>query len=131
MQLLRIVPMIFVMGAIFFLSHQTGSNVMLPEIVNIDKVAHMVVYGVLAYSMIWALYPSGCRRSAVNLVLATIFFCTLYGISDEYHQSFIPGRQPSLYDVVADGTGALIVSLCWLMWVRKKKSSPQCNRSHG
>lgn len=125
MSLLRIVPMICIMGTIFFISHQPGISLVLPDIINIDKVAHMAVYGILAYSMIWALHPSGRRQSAHKLVMATICFCILYGISDEFHQSFIPGRYPSLYDVIADGLGAFIGSLCWLIWGRKKKSSPQ------
>jgi len=123
MSILRVLPMIAVMGAIFFISHQPASSVVLPEIVNIDKVAHMVVYAILAYCMIWAFHPPGCRRSTGKLSLATICFCTLYGVSDEFHQTFIPGRFPSVYDVVADGAGALIVSLCWWLQVRKKELS--------
>ena len=115
--------MICVMGTIFFLSHQPGNSLVLPNIVNIDKVAHMTVYGILAYSMIWGLSPSCRRQSAYRLVLAAILFSILYGISDEYQQSFIPGRYPSVYDVIADGLGAVIVSLYWLMRVRKKKLS--------
>ena len=121
MSFLRIVPMICVMGTIFFLSHQPGNSLALPDIVNIDKVAHMTVYGILAYSMLWGLYPPGCRRSAQKLALATILFCILYGISDEYHQSFISGRYPSVYDVIADGLGALTVSLYWLKRVKKRE----------
>jgi len=40
----------------------------------------------------------------------------LYGLSDEYHQSFILGRSPTLGDAVADGMGSLIGALgSWLV----------------
>ena len=31
-----------------------------------------------------------------------------YGLSDELHQAYVPGRQSSFYDVLADGAGALL-----------------------
>jgi len=123
MFILRLVPMSCILGTIFFLSHQPGDNLALPEVIGIDKIAHLIVYGILAYSMLWAFSPLIEKKSAFKLVLATVCFCTLYGISDEYHQSFIPGRFPSLIDVMADGLGALIISLYWLNRVGKIKSS--------
>jgi len=102
------------MGAIFFLSHQPGDIFIMPPIVGLDKLVHMIVYSVLACSMIWAFNFPGADCSPVKLAVLTIIFCTLYGVSDELHQKFVPGRYPSPYDVVADGLGAVIVSLLWL-----------------
>lgn len=121
MSLVRTVPMLMIMGVIFFISHQSRDMLVLPPIINIDKVAHLIAYGVLASSMIWAFLPLGDRLTRSRLVLMVICFCILYGISDEFHQSFVPGRQPSIYDVIADGIGALIVSLVWLIVVRRKE----------
>jgi VanZ family protein len=109
----RLVPMILVMGAIFFLSSVQGENLVLPNIVNIDKVAHMGVYGLLAGTVFFAfggrlicLYP--------RLVpLLVILICILYGVTDEFHQSFVPNRTPSFSDVLADGFGAAVVSLIY------------------
>jgi VanZ family protein len=42
-----------------------------------------------------------------------VLFCIIYGISDEFHQSFIPGRFPNIWDVLADGLGALRVVGWW------------------
>ena len=42
---LRIVPMIFVMGTIFFLSHQPGDQLSLPPLPGLDKLAHLAAYG--------------------------------------------------------------------------------------
>jgi VanZ family protein len=47
--------------------------------------------------------------------LAAIVLATMYGVSDEFHQSFVPGRSPDRFDVVADCVGATIgVALGWL-----------------
>ncbi len=117
---LRMVPMVLIMMGIFIISHQPGDRIALPMIINIDKVLHVFAYGVLAVSMLWALKPHCNKRSAKKIALITICACTLYGISDELHQSLIPMRQASFYDVVADVIGALIVSSLWLLWVKKR-----------
>jgi VanZ family protein len=119
----RLVPMILVMGAIFFLSSVPGDNLVLPNIVNIDKVAHMGVYGLLAGTVFFAfggrlicLYP--------RLVpLLVILICILYGVTDEFHQSFVPNRTPSFSDVLADGFGAAVVSLIYAKTNLLKKRS--------
>jgi len=42
------------------------------------------------------------------LILVTIAFCSLYGITDEFHQSLVPGRSPDMLDWLADTLGATI-----------------------
>jgi len=46
-----------------------------------------------------------------------VLLCLLYAASDEWHQSFVPGRTASLYDVGVDGIGALAASVFYL-WRR-------------
>ena len=106
--------MVTIMGIIFYLSHQPGDFVHLPLLMGFDKLLHVIAYSSLAGTFLYGLYPSihGSNRSAVAIVV--ILFCTLYGISDEYHQSFIPGRFDSVWDVLADGLGALLVVGWWL-----------------
>ena len=48
------------------------------------------------------------------LFILAVSVSTLYGISDEVHQYFVPGRTASLADIVADGIGSLIGVLCYL-----------------
>lgn len=67
---------------------------------------HLVAYGILGFLLAAALQESGAgpRRAArLALVLAV-----LYGISDEWHQSFVPGRDPSLGDLLTDAIGAAL-----------------------
>ena len=56
------------------------------------------------------------RWEMKKLVLVAIILGSLYGVSDEYHQSFIPGRFAMLDDVVADVVGSVLGALLgsWL-----------------
>ncbi len=120
--LLRKVPMIIVMGTIFFLSHQPGDRLPLPHVPGADKVAHMIAYGVLAATAIFGVGEQQKKSKPRQVMLFTVAFCILYGISDEFHQSFIPGRTVSFYDLLADGTGAMLCCLFWAGW--RKRTIP-------
>ena len=100
------------MGTIFFLSHQSGDSLHLPAFPGADKLAHMIAYGTLALTVLW-FYTGKSLGNSGRIVLITVLFCFLYGISDEYHQSFIASRSVSLLDLLADTAGAFLVSLIW------------------
>lgn len=110
---LRLLPMLLVMGVIFFFSHQPGDTLRMPSITGIDKVIHMAVYALLALSVLWFL---GSKEQApvVRTAIRTLLVCLLYGISDEWHQSMIPHRVASVHDLLADMAGALLVVAIWL-----------------
>jgi VanZ family protein len=46
--------------------------------------------------------------------------CTLYAISDEYHQSFVAGRQARILDVCIDSSGALLSTLIYIIFNKNK-----------
>lgn len=115
----RTVPMILVMAAIFMLSAQPGGTLYLPPIPEIDKVAHAVVYGALAAATIFAFNTRYKEEKSRVVVMATTIFCFCYGVSDELHQYFVPGRSTSGLDVLADVCGALLTCLLWA-GLRKK-----------
>jgi hypothetical protein len=102
------VPVVVWAGVIFaFSSYPTGTAT---EIVWTDfilkKTAHVVEYGILTMLGYRALVNSGIsmKRAAMVAVLLSM----VYGLSDEYHQSFTPGREPKLRDVGFDTIGALL-----------------------
>jgi VanZ family protein len=70
------------------------------------KLSHIVGYAVLALLYEYALQPRSGKRLALLLVV-------LYGLSDEFHQSFTPGRLPDPGDLVADMLGA--IAALWLL----------------
>ncbi len=68
----------------------------------IRKAAHMTEYAILFILWHRALRLSGARHPA----LCAFAVCVLYAAADEFHQSFTPGRGPSLTDVAIDSAGA-------------------------
>lgn len=110
---LRIGPMLLVMGFIFFLSHQTGDTLHLPSVPGIDKIGHMAIYGLLAVTVLWLL-GSAKQVDPTGTALKTVLLCVIYGLSDEWHQSFIPGRMVGCYDLLADLAGSVLVAAIWL-----------------
>jgi VanZ family protein len=122
---LRMVPMALAMGTIFFVSHQPGDSLSLPQLPGFDKLAHMISYGVLAIAVFFAWSEQQKNSKPRAVMLATLVFCLLYGISDEFHQSFILGRTVSVYDLLADGVGAAMACAFWARW-RKRIPTISC-----
>jgi VanZ family protein len=73
---------------------------------NIQNTLHVPAYAILAGAWCWAL-PAWLRGPAL-LAAAACFLASAYGVFDEWHQSFVPGRYASFTDVALDVAGALI-----------------------
>jgi VanZ family protein len=73
-----------------------------------DSSGHSIGYALLGALLLRAL--AGGRLSGVTWrrALAAVLLATLYGISDEAHQAFVPGRYPDRFDVLADCVGATL-----------------------
>lgn len=95
---------------IFFLSSLPGSNPVLQGLTKYvwDKLLHLSEYLFLGILLVRALALSFKYRSFEHLVFMAFVFGSLYGLSDEWHQSFVPLRQASLYDWMADSIGNLL-----------------------
>lgn len=72
-----------------------------------DKLLHTVEYTVFGALMMFALVLNTRWRLALAFVVA-VAAAGAYGASDEFHQMFTPGRDPSLLDLVADVAGGAI-----------------------
>lgn len=85
----------------------------LPRFEGQDKVVHGLCYAVLTFLLLFgARWPRGHAAWLWGLLAAC------YGITDELHQSFVPNRVPSLWDLAADAVGSAVVVQLWLMWSR-------------
>jgi VanZ family protein len=73
-----------------------------------DKSLHLLSYAVLGVLLIVPLAKAALSRVTWRRALVAIALATLYGVSDEFHQSFVPGRSPELLDVAADAAGATL-----------------------
>ena len=113
--------MILVMGTIFFLSHQPGDTIGIDGFPGMDKLAHGLAYGVLALTVLLAAEREQRQRWPVGVALLAVAVCLCYGLSDEFHQSFIPGRFVSAADIVADVVGGGVAVSCWLILRKRLK----------
>ncbi len=120
----KMIPMVCIMGIIFCLSHQPGDTLELPDYPQIDKIAHMVIFGFLAVSAIFAFSSNYKKTYPFRVAIYATLFCVFYGITDEIHQIFVPNRFSSISDIVADGIGGLVISIFWYrMYIKKKGNS--------
>lgn len=84
-----------------------------PEIPFFDKLLHITEYAVLGFLLIRGLKNSRLRLSDKNFVLLAVAFATLYGMSDEFHQHFVPNRYASSGDILFDCIGSIIGSMVY------------------
>ncbi len=114
---LRWMPSVLIMGIVFILSSIPSQE--LPSFglwdTLVKKGGHAIGYGILALSYWFAL-----KWEKKRLCLA-LLLTMLYALSDEFHQSFVPGRNPSLVDVLGFDTGGALFALAWVWWLRRKK----------
>ncbi len=87
----------------------------------VDKVIHAAVFGGFSLTVWMALRYSAPRVSTVRLSLLAVLIATLYGLSDEVHQSFVPGRTMDGLDLVADAIGACLAQAMIVMRSASRK----------
>jgi len=118
----KYVSLVLWLGAIYFLSSESLEIFAATDIwaFIIRKLAHMFEYGVLAFLLFRILGQTEKRHVNWNLFW-TFIFCVFYAISDEYHQTFTPGRTGIYTDVLIDSAGVLIaIWLIYLNWHHQK-----------
>jgi len=106
------------MGLIFFLSAQPRlPRVLPPGLPQIqDVIGHFIVYAVLTVLLWWALRGAGICHSLLWALAATV----LYGVSDEFHQSFVTNRHPDVFDLATDLAGA-VTALLIVRWLGARR----------
>jgi VanZ family protein len=97
-------------AALIFLA-STRSHVAGPAVKGSDKVAHFSVYGLLGTLIVRS--GRGQRAAIVALLLTSA-----YGASDEWHQSFTPGRSVEFGDWLADTLGGALAIGLYTFWPR-------------
>ena len=84
-----------------------------------DKLMHFTAYGVMGF-LVSAARQHAARGNPAAFIMTSVVLCGLYGLSDEYHQSFVPGRDPDVFDLCADVVGALAGTLLVYMLLRNR-----------
>ena len=110
------VPVALYAGVIFYLSAQSHPEDQLPSFLLkdvSDKVLHGVEYGILSLlcyrAFRWAAGPAVARQAVVLAIVTA----SVYGVTDEVHQFFVPFRESSWQDWLADTIGATIGAISW------------------
>ena len=114
---LRWLPAILVMATIFILSSIPSQE--LPKFgfwdTLVKKGGHVMGYGLLALSFWFAM------KWERKWIWLAFLYTVLYALSDEFHQSFVPGRHPSWLDALVIDNGGAVLALLAARLFRKKK----------
>ncbi|HXU71069.1 MAG TPA: VanZ family protein [Polyangia bacterium] len=103
----RWLPAVVWAAVIFVASCTPGDNID-SRLSAHDKIIHASIYAILAFLVARAL---GARRWWLAILIGT-----LYGVSDEFHQTFTPGRSGNdLGDLTADFIGSAIGAAAWML----------------
>ena len=98
------------MCLIFYLSSLSGYEVSQPfPLKPIPLIGHIVLFSGLAALLLLAIRG---WKFEINLrwVITVAVFSSLFGISDEYHQSFVTGRHASIVDVLIDSISSIVTA---------------------
>lgn len=97
-------------------------SIQLPEtLANSDKLVHMGEYAILAVLFARAIRHVSQREWHLLIWAVAVFFVAFYGITDEFHQSFIAGRSSDLADWLADVAGGSVGAAVYLFWISKTR----------
>ena len=110
---IRILPLLY-MAAIWVMSSMPADAIVeLPKWDSIVKESlHLVEFGIL-YTLLF-LAALSFKGISPKLNLLLILISSLYGLSDEIHQFFVPYRSATVIDVVKDVIGVLVAS--WVLF---------------
>ena len=95
------------MGLIFVIS---SFEVEIPGIQHVplrDKGIHFIEFAVLGWLCAAASSRTWPSASAWRTATFAVFVSVLWGLSDEIHQAFVPGRSSEVADVIADLLGSM------------------------
>jgi VanZ family protein len=108
-------PVALYAALIFFLSSLSDTDAYVPplSIPHADKVLHALLYSPLAILVYRAFRYAGGTWSAAHAAILAIAASTVYGMTDEFHQAFVPLRDANVWDIVADSMGSVVGAWSW------------------
>ena len=118
-------PPILYMVLIFAISSLEQPPLPTPkfEWLSIDKIYHFIEYGILSVLLTIALINAPPKWLPANWIWVTAALISiLYGASDEWHQTFVPGRSATFSDFVSDAIGAIAGVVSVYFYYRKKNN---------
>ena len=102
-----VLPIIIFATAIFYMS--SLKNVEAPITFHLsDKFFHMLSYSLFGWLLIRALHFGRMDPISKKLLILSVLIGSFYGLSDEIHQYFVPGRHSEFLDWLADTVGVFL-----------------------
>lgn len=110
---------------LIFVQSSSELPVELPAIEHVDKVLHVGGYGLLGilfYRAYRSRWPSASGWTMAN---ASLLSAAFYGMTDEIHQYFVPGRSADPWDWLADTIGAMLGVAAYhaLLYLQSRRTS--------
>ena len=110
--------------ALIFVQSSVSTVEQMPPFPYSDKLLHFIAYGIMAALFCRAFNSTErWRRRSGHLFLLSVIATTLYGLSDEWHQSFVPGRAATAGDALADFAGSLAGTWLYLRYLSQRLRS--------
>ncbi|MFQ3596796.1 MAG: VanZ family protein [Chloroherpetonaceae bacterium] len=107
--------------AIFAQSSIPGEKIPAFELFSHDKLIHITIYFVFAFSLLHALrHQERWAYLSEHALLCGVLIATLYAISDETHQFFTPNRSSEIWDLNADVLGIALAALVFWKFPTRK-----------
>jgi len=112
-------PVVLWMALIYYSSSIHGDDIPKIDIPHIDKFFHFVEYFILGAILVRAFANTSDKANFKTILLLSIIIAAMYGALDEFHQRFVSGRSPEIFDIVSDIIGSLFGAL---LSIHKEKS---------
>ncbi len=122
LRLILIFPAVSIAVAIFLVSNREQPEIFYEFFTFQDKVAHLLAYFVFGITIIIALASNIQSIKLKKIMIWTLLIGTLFGLSDEIHQYFVPGRESDFFDWIADLFGISLSLLLAKNLTRKFRS---------
>ena len=80
---------------------------------HIDKLIHFLEYAVFGFLLVRAISGSDAKISGKTAIMIAFLIGSFYGLTDELHQSVVPGRFATISDFIVDCIGSLAGAIIW------------------
>lgn len=113
-----------------FVIYVLSSIPKLPILLGVPKGADKIGHAILFFVLCWLSWRAFLHQSYLPLMsryalLGAFIFTIVYGVLDEFHQRFVPGRTSDVYDVMADAGGALLFAvIAWMVQRAPPETGP-------
>ncbi len=113
-------PVIVWAGIIFYCSSMPDLKTDLEEDFVLRKIAHVFEYFILTF-LLYRAFKGSFNINGLYLFVWPSVLSFLYAASDEFHQTFVPGRHGCVRDVLIDAAGILGVYIALRVFAANKR----------